>query len=262
MNLKKWQHDFYQGIFHPSQSNIQLACQGINETESLSASQRLDIYRDSILGGITEGLSGIFPVCEKLVGSQYFSHMLTNFLKQHPSSSPDLGNYDALLANYIAQFKAAKDLVYLPEVAKLEWLWHKAFNAGDTHSNNAAVYTLDHLASITENEQARIQFVLQPSVQLMQFDYPVHLIWNMNQDNYQGLKQIDLNEGGVNLLIFRGPKYSMNIHPLNKDEFIFYQALQKGLKFSDIAGLTFAVPLEALLAPAIQSGLIIAFKLA
>ncbi len=262
MNLKKWQQDFYQGIFHPSQNNIQLACQGINTTGNLSASQRLDIYRDSILGGITDGLSGVFPVCENLVGSQYFSHMLTDFLKQNPSYSPDLGNYGALLPNYIAQFKPAKDLVYLPEVAKLEWLWHKAFNASDVHNNNAAIYTLEQLASITENEQGRIQFVLQPSIQLMQSDYPIHLIWEMNQDNYDGQKQVDLNEGEVNLLIFRAPDYSMHINPLNKDEFIFYQALQAGLIFLDIAKLTFTAPIETLLAPAIQSGLIIGFNIA
>ncbi len=262
MNLKKWQHDFYQAIFHPSQNNIQLACQGINETESLSASQRLHIYRDSILGGMTDGLSGIFPVCKNLLGAQYFSHMLTDYLKQNPSFSPDLGNYGELLPNYIAQFKPAKDLLYLPEVAKLEWLWHKAFNASGVHKHNTAVYTLDQLASITEHKQARIQFVLQPSIQLMQSDYPIHLIWEMNQDNYNSLKQIDLNGGGVNLLIFRSPDYSMNIHPLNKDEFIFYQALQSGLKFSDIAGLTFTVSLEVLLTAAIQSGLIIGFNLA
>ena len=71
MNLKEWQEACYKGIFDPTQENIQHACHGVNGTENLSSEDRLGIYRGSILGGITSGLTGIFPVCEKLVGEKY-----------------------------------------------------------------------------------------------------------------------------------------------------------------------------------------------
>jgi hypothetical protein len=137
-----------------------------------------------------------------------------------------------------------------------------AFNASDVSTYNIPVYTLNKLASITEHEQARIQFVLQPSVQLMQSDYPIHLIWHMNKNNDSGTKTINLDDGQTNLLIYRAHDYSMNINPLNDDEFSLYKALQNGLLLSDIADLTLSKPLEALLPAIIQSGLITGFNLA
>ncbi len=261
MNLKKWQSDFYQGIFHPSENTVRQACNGINSSDSLSARQRLDIYRGSILGGMTSGLAGIYPVCEKLVGEHYFSQMVAGYLKQFPSDSPDLGQYGEHLAHYITLFEPAQDLIYLPHVAKLEWLWHQAFNALHTSSKQDEIQAISELAQLDKEQQAKILFHLTPSANLMKSHMPIHIIWQVNQDDFNGDKSVNLNEAGGNYLVWRNEKFNMHIDVLSDDEFYFLEAITQGKNFSQLAQLSFADKVSQLLPNFLQMGLIIGFTL-
>ncbi len=261
MNLKKWQSDFYQGIFHPSEITVRQACNGINSSDSLSARQRLDIYRGSILGGMTSGLAGIYPVCEKLVGEHYFSQMVAGYLKQFPSDSPDLGQYGEHLAHYITLFEPAQDLIYLPHVAKLEWLWHQAFNALHTSSKQDEIQAISELDQLDEEQQAKILFHLTPSANLMKSHMPIHKIWQVNQDNFNGDKSVNLNEAGGNYLVWRNEKFNMHIDVLSDDEFYFLEAITQCKNFSQLAQLSCADKISQLLPNFLQMGLIIGFTL-
>ncbi|GAA3937780.1 DNA-binding domain-containing protein [Litoribacillus peritrichatus] len=261
MNLKDWQEAFYRGIFDPTQDNIQKACEGVDSTDNLSAEERLGIYRGSILGGLTSGLSGIYPVCEKLVGEQYFTQMVSGYLKQYPSGSPDLGNYGEHLPQYISDFQPAKELFYLPDVAKVEWLWHQAFNAAETPASNQGFLPVSELANIAVEDQARIQFCLNPSASLMKSDYPVHKIWAVNQNDYEGDQTVNLDDGETNLIVWRSQDFGMRIDVINEDELKFLTAINQGKLFAEIAEMSFSLPISELLPPYIQMGLISGFRL-
>ena len=190
--LKAWQQDFYQGIFNPTDENIQQACIDVINTDTLSAEERLSIYRGSILGGITTALTGIYPVCEKLVGQQYFIQMVAGYLREYPSGSPDIGNYGDKLAEYLTEFiskqASAQELIYLPDTARLEWLWHKAFNSEDASSlhqpltKRPLIYRpLTELADIDQEDQGRIRFHRASSLGLLHAAY-THLTLPTNRE--------------------------------------------------------------------------------
>jgi len=271
--MKAWQQDFYQGIFNPTEGNIQQACIDVCSTDALSAEKRLSIYRGSILGGITTALSGIYPVCEKLVGERYFVQMVAGYLREYPSDSPDIGDYGDRLADYLTEFiskqASAQELIYLPDTARLEWLWHKAFNAEDANLLLGPLTSraLSELADIEQEEQGRIRFYLDPSLGLMQSDYPVDKIWQANQDSSQEQQQefeqesISLDDGAVFLIIRRAADYGMLIDAIAADLFHFLKAIENRQCFAEIALLDFDLPLADLLGHSIQSGLIIGFEL-
>ncbi len=262
--LKTWQQDFYQGIFNPTQGNINAACVDVVSTQSLPAKQRLAIYRNSILGGITTALMAIYPVCVKLVGERFFTHMVASYLRDYSSMSPDIGNYGDRLGDYLTHFVAAnekaKELYYLPDVARLEWLWHKAFNSAAVDDLSDNYFLLSELENITSEEQGRIQFLLQPSIGLLASDYPVEKIWQMNQAE-SNIETIDLDEGKRKLMVLRTAGFDTVIETLTEDEFGFLSALQSGASFAQVANIDFQSSIADVLASSMQRGLLIGFKL-
>jgi len=264
LSLKEIQNAFYESIFNPKdKNNIQVLSEKITNSESpLNPEDRIDIYRNSILGGITDALAAIYPVCVKLVGETFFTHMVAGYLKQYPSGSPDLGNYGEHLPQYITNFKPAQELIYLPYVAQLEWYWHKAFNAEEANTNKSIAYSIPELGNLREDQQALIQFCLSPSAHLMVSPYPVQKIWEVNQDDFEGEPQVNLDEGEVKLVVWRCPAYGMRIDVLTDSEFQFLTALSQKQPFGTVAQLALEESINTILPRCIEVGLIAGFNLA
>lgn len=276
--IKRWQQDFYLGVFEPSRENISLACGDVKQppeklnTKRLYPEDRLSIYRNSILGGITNGLMGIYPVCTRLVGDTFFTHMVSGYLKEYPSSSPDVGDYGEFLADYLDIFlekiNQLDGLKYLPDVARLEWLWHKAFNAVEIvfeseGENNNELRPLTELANVSPEDQGSILFQLRPSLGLLSTTYAVDKIWQINQKHLEDPQsEFELTEVNRQFVIWRNADFSMHIDPivLAGGE-IFLADIQQELSFANIAAKEYASPVEVLLPHYLQSGLIVGFRL-
>lgn len=269
--IKAWQQVFYQGIFDPTREHIKQACLDIEETEELSAQDRLTIYRDSILGGISSGLMGVYPVCTRLVGETFFTHMVAGYLRQYPSGSADMGDYGEFLADYLDEFlvkiNQQQDLKYLADVARLEWLWHQAFNAAELSLDADNVLPLSELTNVSSEQQGGINFKLQPSLGLLLSDYPVDQIWQMNQlksGEQEGVDiTIELKEECREFVIWRSSDFAMNIERITlAGGLAFLKDLQRGHSFAAIAAQEYSSPVEVLLPYFLQSGLIVGFTLA
>jgi hypothetical protein len=259
-SLKQLQETFYQGIFDPSATNIKQASAYILTTKQLLESDRLSIYRGSILGGITTALTNIYPVCVKLVGENYFTHMVAGYLKNTPSNSPDIGNYGEYLPAYIADFEPAKTLTYLADVARLEWLWHIAFNASNDHSSSQNIRPLTALQNVQEDELPSVKFCSVSSAHLLSSPYPVQKIWQVNQADFDGDQSVNLDAGGVNLVVWRNADLGMRIDALSDDETTFISAVLNNASLGDIAELTFSQDLNLIVQRCIQAELIIGFS--
>ena len=264
--MKAWQQNFYRAIFNPTPDNIDNACADVVGSKELSAIDRLSIYRGSILGGITAALMGIYPVCLKLVGEPFFTQMVAGYLRRYPSASPDVGGYGAHLGDYLKDFitshDSAKHLVYLPDTARLEWLWHQAFNAGDIKEAQLKLRPLEDLALITEDQQGDIVFHLDPSIGVLQSAYPVDQIWQLNQHDGEQRGSVNLDDGGGCFIVRRNADFSMAISALSHDEFLFLKAINEGHAFACIAELEFDTSVTDLLTMSLQSGLIVGFSMA
>lgn len=262
--MKAWQESFYRGIFNPTTDNVDKACVDVIGSKVLSAQDRLTIYRGSILGGITTALMGIYPVCLKLVGEQFFTHMVAGYLRKYPSGSPDLGDYGADLGDYLDDFinihDSTQHLVYLPDSARLEWLWHQAFNASDVESVQSRYQPLEELALVEVEQQGNIVFKLDPSIGVMESAYPVDEIWRLNQEHSDELASVDLDVGGSCFIVQRNNNFDMVISKLNHDEFQFITAIHRGESFAQIVELEFHSPVSDLLAMSLQSSLIVGFS--
>ncbi len=191
----------------------------------LSSAARLGVYRNNTLTGLGKALAAIYPVVERLVGEDFFRHAARVFIRRHPSHCGDVGEYGAGFADFLAEFEPARALGYLPDVAQLEWARHRAARAADHDPLDLAA-----LARVTPDDYESLYFALHPSVRLLESDYPVLRIWQVNQPDYAEEDRVDLREGGCRLLIWR-QGLALRQRALPPGEYRLLQALAEELDF-------------------------------
>lgn len=184
----RWQHDWMDALGRPAG-----APPGLLDARDAA---RFEVYRASFEANLGQALRDTYPVTYRLVGEDYFSQVARAYLRAHPSRSGDIHAFGAEFDAFLAAQDAVGDVPYLPGVARLEWLAHQAFHAAD-----AVPLTLADLAELPGDAQGGL--CLLPCVGLMLSEYPVHRIWQVNQESWTGDAAVNLDEGGVQLAIFR-----------------------------------------------------------
>ena len=162
------------------------------------AAQHLQVYRNNVVESLTGALRAVYPVVEKLVGDGFFRYAVHEYLRAHRPRSGNLHDFGDAFAGFLAGFAPAAQLPYLPDVARLEWAWHQAFHAAD-----APAFDLARLGAVPAGQHSSLRFVLHPSARLLESDFPIVRIFEINQDGYDGDARVDLAEGGVHALVIR-----------------------------------------------------------
>jgi hypothetical protein len=185
-------------------------------------SARLAIYRNNIFHNLREALRDVYPVVERLVGGEYFTHAAEHYIRQHPSTSGDIHRFGALFPAFMEGF--CPSLAYLGDTARLEWAWHAVFHAGEHPP-----LSLARLAEVPEDRYLSLTFTLHPACRLLSSAYPVHRIWQFNQPDADGDQTIRLEEGGTRLLLHReNSSYAIAIVPLDPGEYALLAELARG----------------------------------
>jgi hypothetical protein len=167
-------------------------------SDGLPIDRRLGIYRNNVFTNLREALRALFPVTDKLVGQEFFDYAANEYIHRYPSPAGDLNQFGEYLAEFFSAFEPAAGLPYLPDVARLEWLAHMVYQAGEHNS-----MAIQQLATVTPERYGDLHFILNPACALLVSAYPVHRIWHVNQSGYVGDPIVDLNAGGVRLLLQR-----------------------------------------------------------
>ena len=92
---------------------------------------RLDIYRNTFLFGLTKALRLSFPVTERLVDEEFFEGAAQFFIAEHPPREAWLDRFGGEFPDFLRAFPQAKSIVYLGDVAELEWAVTSALHAAD-----------------------------------------------------------------------------------------------------------------------------------
>jgi hypothetical protein len=227
----------------------------IKPSDGFTAPEHLLIYRRAILGTLVRALGAIHPVCKRLVGDEFFDAMSRIHARQTPSESPDLGDYGESFGDFIADFEPAAELIYLADVARLEWLWHRAFHAPDEDSIDVAA-----LGEVAETDQGKIVFRLPISANLFASDYPVHRIWQVNQDDWTGDQAVNLDAGSVRMIIWRRG-HEMHIDELDETTWLLLSKINTGHALGEIGAADGLDNLDEILPHCVQKGWIAGFEL-
>jgi hypothetical protein len=203
--------------------------------DGLAPKARLAIYRHHVFVTLTEVLKAAYPVVCRLVDERFFAYAADQYIRQQPPTGPCLFAYGASFAHFLADLPACRALVYLPDVARLEWAMHVAW-----HAEEVPAIDPQRLRGLTPDELASLTLVLTPSVSYVRSPWPIERIWHANQPHAEPAETVSLEAGGVSLEILR------------VDDEVMCRSLDAGT-FAWRAALAERQPLEQALAAALTA---------
>jgi hypothetical protein len=148
---------------------------------------RLSVYQNNTLLGLTDILKNAFPVVAQLVGDDFFKTLAHHYAQKYPLTSGNRHTFGEGLPLFLTTFDPASSLPYLPAMAALEWALFQSEIAPD-----AAPVTF---ADLTPETLANPDFTLSlhPSVRVISVDYNILDLWRAHQQEVQGTLTLEKN---------------------------------------------------------------------
>jgi hypothetical protein len=229
-NLLELQMQFRRAVFDGDTAPLVGAIRG----DGLDPAARLRIYRNHAFATLGAVLEGAFPVVCRLVDKRFFAYAAHEYLREHPPHSRCLVDYGADFADFLAGFEACKDLPYLADVARFEWTLNSAATVRE-----AFPLKIEVLAAVSPERAALLKISLQPSVNYFASGWPIHAIWQANQQ--KEVPTVDLAGGGTTVEIRRADE-GFSWQRLEPSAFAFRRALAEGFALGTAAATAAADP--------------------
>lgn len=183
-------------------------------------SEGMRAYRANVWGNGAGALAGAYPIVRKIVGEAFFEAMAREYGRAHPSRSGDLNEYGERFAEFLSRFTGTYDLPYLPDVARMEWLAHRAY------------YAAEPSPFTPKGDAASWRLALTPPCALLASPWPLARIWEVHQDDYGGPLDVDLGAGGDRILVYR-PRWCAAVCALGEGDYRFLQAAARGATLAE-----------------------------
>ena len=191
--------------------------------EALVPADRLNIYRNTSRTTLIKALRLNFPAVERLVGEEFFAAAADMFITQGPPGTAWLDLYGESFPEFLQGFETAATLVYLPDVASLEWRVSRALHAIDAEA-------LDYrkLLNIDPSAQAYLCFAAHPSVSLLSSPYPVDEIWRAVLARGDAMMAAIVLASGPTRLLIERRSGEVEVTRLDQPRWTFAEALLTG----------------------------------
>jgi hypothetical protein len=152
---------------------------GLKAWNGSDPARRFAVYRNNVIVSLIDALADTYPVTVQMVGKDFFLAAARGYARLHPPRSPILAHYGEDFGDYLGHLPEAAHLAYMPDLARLEWLYVRAFHAADaeavTPSAIAATLSTEVLLS-----EARLG--LHPALAVLKTKYAVVSLWAAHQD--------------------------------------------------------------------------------
>ena len=218
MSLEALQSAFADAMTDPASAQAllpRLACRDARDDE------RVALYRGNIVAAWQKALANAFPVVKALVGEAFFDALARVHGRACPSASGDLNRFGEALPDFLSTFEPVQSLPYLPDVARLEWLAHRAHYAAD-----AAPLSRTRIASLLPHELLDARFALHPACAWLRSDYPIATTWLAHQPGTTVELPDTLDSEEIALVV--RPRWRAEVVPSTNAEIAALEALRAG----------------------------------
>jgi hypothetical protein len=197
---------------------------------ALNAERRVAVYRNHHRISLAAALAANFPTVAKVIGDDAFQALALSFLAIDPPREPSLAAYGAGFPVFVESDPRSQSLVYLGDVARLDWALNVAERADDLPA-----FTAESLAELDGAQLETLRLKPHPSLTLLSSLYPLLRIRDVASGAEEGAS---LNEGGVDLMLWRKACEPTCI-ALDATAFRFIRALTGGQTLAEATeGLT------------------------
>ncbi|MCO5733019.1 DUF2063 domain-containing protein [Rhizobium sp. SSA_523] len=223
MDLAERQRAFALALCNPGHT----VPDGVTTSRGVPDDLRFAVYRNNVHVSLTTALAQRFPVTHRLVGDAFFTGMARVYAADHKPSSPLIMEYGDDFPDFVAAFPPAASLDYLPDLARIEVAWTRAYHAADRRPLAPA-----SLLRIADADLASLSLIPHPSAGLVFSRFPAGSIWSAHQEPV--LRAVS-HRSAETVLVVR-PALQVLVHVLPPQDAGFAADLLAGLPLGEAAG--------------------------
>ena len=183
--------------------------------------QRFALYRGNLVGTWNKTLAAAYPVLQELVGEEFFGGLTRAYGKAFPSDNGDLNLFGAHFAQFLEEFEHVADYPYFPDMARLEWLLHRAHYADSGHPIGAGEFT-----TLTPEQMDYARLQLNPACSLVFSDWAVVELWQAHQPGMEHAFPTELASPNYGLVV--RPNWKTDLLSLTLPAYALLAALAQG----------------------------------
>jgi len=147
--------------------------------------ERIRLYVDGYRARLAEALESAFPAVRKVLGRSEFIRVLDRYRRRVRFASYNLDDAGAQFPDFVATDASSRELPFLADLGRLEWLVSRAFHAD---ANAADLALLDRLDGALDGSM-KLRF--QPFVGVVSSSWPILGIWSVRDRSSQSI-DVDL----------------------------------------------------------------------
>lgn len=210
MSLKELQNRFNEFLYNDqAQDELDFVKPG-----DISKMALMAVYRDGLVATLVNTLRLTYPRVYAFLKQSQFEAVAVDFAKKYRSQTGNLDDYGAEFSDFLRQ----KDLLFLADLARLEWCHQEAFLAANSEDLDVAA-----LQSLDEERLVKVKFQLAPAVKFT--------VSKFNLKSKRVPK--NPNKRDCYYVVFRiGNK--VNEEKVSKTDFLFLQGVEAGLTLQEI----------------------------
>ena len=137
-------------------------------SKTLSALERLDIYRDMYVPRMEEALAIDYPALKHFLGADGFLRLVARYVAAYPSRSYTLNRLGDHLAEFLTTLSELPKQDFCRDLARLEYGLTTVFDARETEA-----LTADAVRAVPQDAWETALLKPVDAFQLLAFDYPV-----------------------------------------------------------------------------------------
>lgn len=210
-----------QSLFAARLLSVGEAPDGLFRGDPARAVRRFALYRGNLTANWNNSLGNAYPVLRALVGAEFFRALAREFGRARPFAEGDLNRFGHGLASFLEDFGPVADYPYFPDIARLEWLLHRAHYAADTPALD-----LSALATMDAATLDTLTLRLREGCTLLHSAWDVVGIWQAHQTNGPAWPE-DIAQSS-HCLVCR-PHWRAELMPLSFGEYTALQAVTGGM---------------------------------
>lgn len=187
---------------------------------------RLWVYQNNVFAALGEYLRDVFPATCGVVGERFFKQMSQLFAQKYPPSVGNIHRYGVEFNRVIVEFEGLAHLRYLDDLISYEWALHRAYFADLSDTVDAAKVDAAKVDPIKVDQAKLLSMTVRynPSVKLLNSEFPILEIHRQSLPEYQGEVGVDLRQSQDSLLVYKHGKEVMT-RLLTQDQALFLSAL-------------------------------------
>jgi hypothetical protein len=163
---------FRTGLLDPDRPAPEL----VSGPRGKAATKRYGVYRNNVTVSLIDALVAVFPATQRITGPDFFRAMARSHVRATPPSSPLLFEYGRGFPDFIARYEHARNMPWLPDVARIERAWLDAYHAADALPVGA-----DAVGRIPAGRLPELTFVRHPAAFVLRSRFPAVTIFSANR---------------------------------------------------------------------------------